>query len=72
MSDMPETAALTTAVIVGRPMCRDCIARKAGLTADAIDSAIVTIQKVLRLRRSDRAACTACQTIGVVFWVDRP
>ena len=46
---MPETALLTTAVIVGRPMCRDCIARKAGLTADAIDSAVATIQKVLRL-----------------------
>jgi hypothetical protein len=69
---MPETAVLATALIVGRPMCRDCIARKAGLTADAVDCAIATIQKVLRLRRSERAACTACQTIGVVFWVDRP
>ena len=69
---MPENAVVMTALIVGRPMCRDCIAGEAGVTAAAVDSAIATIQKVLRLRRSERAGCTACQTIGVVFWVDRP
>ena len=69
---MPETAVLAATLIVGRPMCRECIAGKAGLTADAVDFAIATIQKVLRLRRSEGAACPTCQAIGVVFWVDRP
>ena len=69
---MPEPAVVMTALMVDRPMCRDCIATKAGVTVDTIDSAIATIQKVLRLCRLERATCVACRTIGVVVWVDPP
>jgi hypothetical protein len=64
---VPERTALVAALIVDRPMCRDCIATKAGVTVDTIDSAIATIQKVLRLSRLERGTCIACGTIGVVF-----
>jgi hypothetical protein len=69
---MPETMALISTLILERPLCRACVAAKAGLTPAEVDAALARIQRVLEPRLEGRGRCRACGTIGVVVSLARP
>lgn len=68
---MPYRAALITALILDRPMCSDCIAEKAGLSAADLDATLTTIRAVLQLH-SGMDRCRTCGLTTTVLSVDRP
>jgi len=69
---MPETTAIITALIIGRPMCLDCITRRAAVGVAAAEVTLARINNVLALQREQSERCRACGTIGVVFSVIQP
>jgi hypothetical protein len=69
---MPETAAMVTALIMERPMCLDCIARKASFSLNEVETAFLHIDRVLHLQRFGSERCRACGTIGLAFSVTNP
>ena len=69
---MPGHSSLITALILERPMCLECLARRAGLTVEAAHTVLAVIGRALRLHRDESSPCRACEKIGVVFHVERP
>jgi len=69
MSETP--AALITALIVERPMCIDCIAKRVDLSVTATETAITMIQAALDVHRERARLCRACGTMGEVFYLSR-
>jgi hypothetical protein len=64
---VPETAALVTALILERPMCLDCIARKASISLNDVEGAFLHVGRVLHLQRFASERCRACGNIGLAF-----
>jgi hypothetical protein len=69
---MPEHSSLITALILERPMCLDCLARRAGMSVDAARTVLTVIGRALRLNRDDASPCRSCEKLGTVFHVERP
>jgi hypothetical protein len=68
---MLDRAALVTALIVDRPTCVDCMAKKSSLSASALGATLRTVQTALVLHSAvDR--CRECGTVTAVFSIDRP
>ena len=60
---MPEKAAL----VMERPMCLDCIARKGSFSLNEVEAAFLHIGRVLHLQRFGSERCRACGNIGLAF-----
>ena len=69
---MPEHSSLITALILEHPMCLECLARRANMSADAAQTVLAVIGRALRLHRDDMSPCRACEKLGLVFHVERP
>jgi hypothetical protein len=69
---MPEHSSLITALILERPMCLECLARRANMSLDAAQTVLAVIGRALDLHREDMAPCHACDKLGTVFSVERP
>ena len=69
---MPERSALVTALILERPTCLPCVAERAGLSLDALDTVLTVIARVLSLNGEDGARCRQCGQVSVVFWISAP
>ena len=69
---MPEHSSLITALILERPMCLECLARRANMTMEAAQTVLAVIGRALRLHRNDMAACRTCEKRGTVYHVERP
>jgi hypothetical protein len=69
---MPETVAMVTALILERPMCLDCIARKASISLNDVEAAFLHIARVVGLRRFTSERCRACGNIGLAFLLTKP
>jgi len=65
-------SALISALIVDRPMCIPCIARKVRLTEAAAHTALDVIRRVLKIRCVDNGTCHACGKTARVFAAERP
>jgi hypothetical protein len=63
---------MVTALIMERPMCLDCIARKANVSLNAVEATFLPISRVLRLQRFSSERCRACGNIGLAFSLTRP
>jgi hypothetical protein len=51
---------MVTALILERPMCLDCIARKASISLNDVEAAFLHIARVVGLRRFTSERCRAC------------
>jgi hypothetical protein len=69
---MPEHSSLITALILERPMCLECLAKRANMSVEAAQTVLAVIGRALRLHRDDMAPCRACEKFGVVYHVERP
>jgi hypothetical protein len=68
---MHDRAALVVALIVGRPMCVNCMAEKSGLTTPALAATLTAVQTALVLHSAvDR--CRECGIVTTVFSMSRP
>jgi hypothetical protein len=68
---MPQRTALITSLILGRPLCLDCIGTKANATLNEIEVAFQNIESLLVLRRQRMERCRACGSEGLVFSLER-
>ena len=68
---MPQRTALITSLILGRPLCLDCIGTKANATLNEIEEAFQSIETLLVLRRHRAERCRACGIEGLVFSLER-
>jgi len=59
-TDLPETSALITALIVERPLCLDCLTSKTALTATALEHLLAMIGTAMSVRRNT----TLCRSCG--------
>lgn len=68
---MVEKVALMTALILGRPMCLECIRARAGLAMDETIAILGLIEIALTSHRQV-ARCQACGVDGLTVSVDPP
>jgi hypothetical protein len=68
---MPNDAVVVTALILQRPTCLDCLARKSGLAPDQLDATLESIRAVLR-GHEERARCQGCGETRRVISVSPP
>ena len=69
---MREHSSLITALILERPMCLECLARRANMTVEAAQTVLAVIGRALRLHRNEMAPCRMCEKLGLVYHVERP
>ena len=69
---MPEHSSLITALILERPMCVECLARRANMTVEATHTVLAVIGRALALHRDEASRCRGCEKRASVFYVDRP
>jgi hypothetical protein len=69
--ELPETAAVITALIVERPLCLDCLASKTALTPTVIDHALAMIGTAMSVRRNT-TLCRACGETKETVSLRRP
>ena len=69
---MPEHSRLITALIVERPMCLPCLARRANMSVEAVQTVLAVIGRALRLHRDESLACQVCEGLRTVYYVERP
>ena len=67
----PSRPVLLTALIVDNALCMPCIAEHAGMTLEAVESALTVIERVLALHRKS-AVCGRCGVHRVVCFLERP
>ena len=70
--DMAELSVLITSLILERPLCLDCIARKANASRNDVAGSFIHIKSVLKLRRYAKERCRACGIEDSVFDLERP
>lgn len=63
---MAEQIARVVALILERPTCAECIARRGAMTPTKVDEALTMIQQVLELR-AEPAPCRTCGKTRLVF-----
>ena len=69
---MPEHSRLITALILERPMCVECLARRANMTVEATHTVLAVIGRALTLHRDEMSHCRGCEKLAPVFSVERP
>ena len=69
---MLRDSALISALIVERPMCVPCIARKTRVTEAAAHTCLDVIRRALKIECVDRGTCSTCGQITRVFSAVRP
>ena len=67
---MPDRAALITVLIVGRPLCFDCIAARANLAVPDVEQYIDVIRQTVKVFREAHDRCRACGRSAKVVSVD--
>jgi hypothetical protein len=70
-TDMPDRAALITALILDRPTCLECIASKSLVSVERAGAVLETIATALVLNRAT-GRCVVCGEITDVHSVGRP
>ena len=68
---MHRWSGLLTALIVDDPMCVACIAKQGGVSEDAAETAIATVESALPVQR-ESATCGRCGVPGIVYFLERP
>jgi hypothetical protein len=69
---MPEQPVVLAALILERPLCLSCIAKKTGtVSASALETMLEHIRRVLTIDRQ-RGRCRACGLATMVMSVERP
>ena len=68
---MPDITSVVRALILGRPLCVECIREKVGVPAYQVRAAIERLEKTEKLQQSPRERCHGCGNIGPVTSVDR-
>ena len=66
---MPAKTALITALIVGRPLCADCIALRAIVSVTEIQAYLDSISTYLTVQRGDDDRCRTCGAPGKTYSV---
>jgi hypothetical protein len=64
---MPERAPLIAALLLDRPMCRECICAKSALDAPAVDGYLTAIGMTIQIRRQDGEWCRTCGATTTAF-----
>ena len=63
---------LVTALILERPTCLQCIAKRAHLEVQAAETVLTVIRRALNVPRDNLSRCRVCGRDGEVFCIDRP
>ena len=64
----PSHAPLVAALIVERPLCRECLAQRAILSVNVIDDALATLALTNSVRVSVEP-CPGCRTLNTTYRV---
>ena len=67
-----QEVSLVTALILERPTCLQCIAKRAHLEVQAAETVLTVIRRALNVRRDNLSRCRVCGVDGEVFYIDRP
>ena len=66
---MPAKTALITALIVGRPLCVDCIALRATVSVTEVYAYLDTIGTYLTVQHHENDRCRTCGAPGKTYFV---
>ena len=61
-----------TALIAQHAMCRECLATKTDMEAQAVDSALAALSGTVKIDRYPNGTCLDCRESALVFAIDRP
>jgi hypothetical protein len=64
---MPALAALITVLILERPLCVDCIAKRAHTSPRIVLSYLRQISTSLSVQRGDDDRCRTCGAVGKTY-----
>lgn len=67
---MPETAAVISTLILERPMCIPCLARKVPASETEVEAALAQIVPVIQIHRELDGRCRVCGQTTVVVSVN--
>jgi hypothetical protein len=70
-TELPETAAFITGLIVERPLCLDCLAAKTALTATIIEDSLAMIGTAMSVKRNS-TLCRSCGETKATVSLRRP
>jgi hypothetical protein len=68
---MAEHAALITALILNRPTCLPCIARKTDISLPGVRAYLEVIAKSVTVHQASREPCRVCGVAGPVVSIGR-
>jgi hypothetical protein len=71
MSYTPQTASTITMLLANRGLCRECIAAKAAMKPDAVDTAIQVLSRGVKIDHYANGTCAECGEEGPVYAIDR-
>ena len=69
---MPKADVVVTALIVDRPTCVPCIARKTDLTVAGVNRVLAKIAESIRIHRLPKARCQRCGESVATVSIDPP
>ena len=67
-----QTAAMVSALILGRPLCVPCMAAKTVTDEADAKGALASIAEHRLLRRRDHERCRNCGEVVLAYWLDPP
>jgi hypothetical protein len=70
VTSMPQRSMLLTALILNNPMCLGCTAKHAGMTSEAVETAIKVTERELAIHQKWNV-CGSCGVPSMVYFLER-